>query len=308
MREGTFVLAASVALIAACGGAADSSSNSAPAAAAGPSPSAPSYGIVYAKSTNEFMMNGQPGALFGASVFDPVAPRDACSGATATAGACCYVPGSAEPTPTRTTPGLPAGATPDGRPNLVMKDIGALELTNVTQAKVLATQNYGQSPSGFGTAEGYATSALNPLSGDADEVWRSGDLLRLRGGAGSDLGAFEGEVKAVALPSVKEPAPIATGADVVVTWIPDPSATKAVVTLSAFDMSTNPGVSHGVVTCTVDPSAGSVTIGAALLASFHAGDKGRETVVLENETHVAIGPNQITFAAQGERSFDVDVH
>ena len=246
-----------------------------------------SYGRAYALETNTITVNGQVGYEVGAEFTAATMPSDPCANATKRSGACCFIPAPA--TIDAGAPTGPAGQNPDGGFSSVAESAGTLSFANTTSRSPLATSSYGQIPTGFGSALGYAIDLINPTT------WNDGDVLSITAaGAPGQVTAFSGAIHAVKMPDATLSSTIARGSALAFTWTPDSNASTMTVTLTAAANNS----AHGSVSCQVDDQSGALTIDSSLLQDFQAGDSCWTDVEREGDQHVELTGGHVTFASR----------
>jgi hypothetical protein len=190
-------------------------------------------------------------------------------------GSCCYLPpGAASDAGT--------SASDAGTPF-----VSAGTITFSDGSKDLAALNPGTEG-----VYGITSGASNP-----SVMWTPGDMLGVSA-AGAVVQAFTGTLPtvddlAVTAPtlSLKTAFPIPIGSDYDVTWTAS-TATTVHVSLAAYKGGGDAGalVGDGLITCSADDSAGTVTVPTALLSKLTSGDSGLITITRQSQNTVT-GPN-----------------
>ncbi len=200
---------------------------------------------------------------------DASAAGNMCPGSGVMSGSCCYEPPAAA---------RDAGAAGDAG-TVAVFSAGTITIKDGTST--LANLNPGTNG-----AYGITSGAMNPTV-----KWTAGDTLAVSA-AGATVDAFTGNLVTVVdlagvtpVLSLKTATSVPLASPLVVSWTAGTATTVRVTLLAAKGTA-----GDGLISCSVDDSAGTVTVPTALLSKFATGDTGALSLTRQS-TNTATGAN-----------------
>jgi hypothetical protein len=204
---------------------------------------------------------------------DASGTANTCPGSGVMSGSCCYEP--------------PAAASDAGTADAGAADAGTVAVFSAGTITIKdGTSTLANLMPGTNGAYGITSGAMNPTV-----KWTAGDTLSVSAN-GATVDAFTGSlVTVVDLAGVTPALSLKTATDIplasplVVSWTAGTATTVRVTLIAAKGTA-----GDGVISCSVDDSAGTVTVPTALLSKLTTGDTGVLSLVRQ-EVNTATGNN-----------------